>query len=147
MQHIKGCHQFTYDNAYHNRMFTTCGATTFNLASMVFFIVRDKIGLSRFGYTYSLQDHTTYRKKSTKTYMAQIIIRLFIFNVMLLLFFVLKREIIFKDRVPGTDISYQLLLLLGTMMLPLMLIAYLLNTGFYDGPICAIQRALGMGIH
>ena len=142
ISHISGCQKFTYDNAYHNRMFTTCGATTFNLAAMVFFILRDKVGLERFGYSYDVHDHKRYLKGSKKTYMTQIIIRLFIFNLLLLLFFFLKREVIFRDRVPGTDITYQLALLLGTMMAPLMLIAYLLNAGFYDGAVTAVQRAL-----
>lgn len=66
MEHIKGCQKFVYDNAYHNRMFRTCGTTTFNLASMVFFILRDRVGLARFGYSYEIQEHSNLNKKRTK---------------------------------------------------------------------------------
>lgn len=54
MNHIKGCEKFVYEDAYHNRMFRTCGAASFNLASMIFFILRDHIGLAKFGYIYEI---------------------------------------------------------------------------------------------
>lgn len=70
--------------------------------------------------------------------------RLIVFNSLLALFLVFKEEIIYKDRVPGTDIGYQLALLMGSMVLPLSIIAYLLNAGFYDGAVYALQKAFGV---
>lgn len=125
-------------------MFRTSGVTTLNLASMIFFILRDQIGLSRFGYYYEIQDHSNLSKRSKKIWLFQVMFRMIIFNTLLAIFLLFSSELILKDKVPGTDLSYQLLLLFASRILPLASIAYILNAGFYDGAVYGLQKACGI---
>lgn len=66
MEKIKGCEKFVFDKAFHKRMFINSGLTSFNIFSMVFFIYRMNIGLSKMGYEYHLQDQSNLRKTKKK---------------------------------------------------------------------------------
>lgn len=132
MDSIPGCEKFNFDNAFHLRMFRYSGSITFNLASLIFFIQRQKIGLSKC-YEYELQDESNLSKRRRKTYLIKFIFRLAIFNVLFALYYFLRSSLVEREKAPGPDIGYQLGLLMWQVFMPAVIIAYLLNCGFYDG--------------
>lgn len=101
MEENENAEKFVYDDAFQNRMFLACGVTTFHLFSLIFFIQRMSIGLSRCGYRYQIQDHKTLNRKNRGVFASQIFIRFMLLNISTLVVFTILGQTIASPTTPG----------------------------------------------
>lgn len=133
-----GCGKRKYDESFHNAMFINCGLITFHIASMIIFTQRKRIGCQLCA-NYKLQDGTSL-SSNRRVAFYQVCARIITFALLFSVYVLAQKS---GDAIEGessTSIANRFKIMFTTVVFPMIVIAYLLNSGIYDLLVSGIQR-------
>lgn len=134
----KNCGAYKYEEAFHCKMFPGVGRVTFYVASMVIFSHRDKIG-AQLCSNYKLQDGSNI-SATRRVAMYQVASRILCFSVLFTIYYM--ADVTAKDLEGDASptLGQRFVAMFQTVIAPLLIIAYLLNSGVYDLMVSATQK-------
>lgn len=135
-----GCKGITYGTAFHSKMFLNISRITFHLASMAFFVQRKWIGVQLI-YNYKVQDGTSLSKYKKVAFL-QILNRLVVLALIVSVYLLAEESGQLIKGEASTSIGNRFTTMFSTRVIPLLIIAYLLNAGVYDLGVEFIQKCL-----
>lgn len=133
----EGCGAYNHMDAFHNKMFPNCAIPTFHLASFVIFTQRKRIGL-QLCYDYRIQDGSTISMDKAQA-MIQVMIRGITFTALFFIYLLAWKSGQSIKGEPSNSIGNQFITMFEVRIVPLFIIAYLLNSGLYDLIVQSVQ--------
>lgn len=135
-----GCKNVSYDTAFHSKMYLNISRITFHLASMAFFVHRKWVGVQLF-YNYRVQDGSNLSPHK-KVAFFQVFTRLLVIGGILSIYVFAEETGQMIKGEASSSIGNRFTTMFSTRIIPLLLMAFLLNVGIYDLGIALIQKCL-----